>query len=45
MLCKEESVAKDVELIMKGIYDSIGLAYHTYVTTINNQGITISEEL
>lgn len=45
MLCKEESVAKDVELIMKGIYDNIGLAYHTYVTTINNQGITISEEL
>ena len=43
MLCKEESVAKDVELIMKGIYDGIGLAYHTYVTTINNKGITISE--
>ncbi|MDB5198786.1 MAG: homoserine kinase [Chitinophagaceae bacterium] len=41
MLCKEENVAKDVELIMKGIYDSIGLAYHSYVTTINNKGITI----
>lgn len=45
MLCKEENIAKDVELIMRGIYDSIGLAYHTYVTTINNKGITISEEL
>jgi homoserine kinase len=44
MLCKEENVAKDVELIMKGIYDRIGLAYHTYVTTINNNGITITEE-
>ena len=43
MLCKEENVAKDVELIMKGIYDNIGLAYHTYVTTINNKGITISQ--
>ncbi|HUS01404.1 MAG TPA: homoserine kinase [Chitinophagaceae bacterium] len=45
MLCKEESVAKDVELIMKGIYEKFGLAYHTYVTTINNEGITISQEL
>lgn len=43
MLCKEESIAKKVEVIMKDIYDSIGLAYHTYVTTINNNGITISE--
>lgn len=43
MLCKEESVANDVELIMKGIYDRIGLAYHTYVTTINNEGITLCE--
>ena len=44
MLCKEENIAKDVEMIMKDIYDSIGLAYHTYVTTINNQGIIITEE-
>ena len=45
MLCKEENVAHDVEIIMKEIYDNMGLAYHTYVTTINNKGITISEEL
>ena len=45
MLCKEENIACDVEIIMKDIYDSIGLAYHTYVTTINNNGITITEEL
>ncbi len=44
MLCKEENVAHDVEVIMKDIYDSMGLAYHTYVTTINNQGIIITEE-
>ena len=44
MLCKEENIAYDVEVIMKDIYDSIGLAYHTYVTTINNQGISITEE-
>ena len=44
MLCKEENVAHDVELIMKEIYDSMGLAYHTYVTTINTKGISIMEE-
>lgn len=41
MLCKEGNIAKKVEAIMKDIYDSIGLAFHTYVTTINNNGITI----
>ncbi|MEJ7675732.1 MAG: homoserine kinase [Chitinophagaceae bacterium] len=45
MLCKEENIAKKVEAIMKDIYDSMGLAFHTYVTTINNNGITIIEEL
>ncbi len=41
MLCKEEYVAEKVEAVMKGIYDNIALNYHTYVTTINNNGITI----
>ena len=44
MLCKEENVAHDVEIIMKQIYDSMRLAYHTYVTTINTHGITIVSE-
>ena len=44
MLSKEENTAKKVEQEMKNIYDRIGLAYHTYVTTINNNGITITEE-
>lgn len=44
MLCKEENIANDVEVIMNHIYDRIGLAYHTYVTAINNTGITIIEE-
>lgn len=44
MLCKQENIARDVEIIMKGIYEGIGLAHHTYVTTINNSGITITEE-
>lgn len=44
MLCKEERIAKNVEGIMKDIYDNTGLKYHTYVTTINNEGIKIIEE-
>lgn len=43
MLSKEESTAKKVEEIMKDIYDSTGLKYHTYVTTINNKGIILSQ--
>jgi homoserine kinase len=42
MLCKEKSTATEVEKIMKEIYDSTGLTYHTYVTTINNEGIKIA---
>jgi homoserine kinase len=45
ILSKEKSTAKNVEGIMKDIYNSTGLANHTYVTTINNTGITIYEEL
>ena len=42
MLCEKETTAKKVEGIMKDIYDSTGLKYYTYVTTINNEGIKIS---
>jgi homoserine kinase len=41
MLSKEESTAKNVEEIMKSIYDKIGVEYHTHVTTINNNGVKI----
>ena len=41
MLSKEESTAKNVEQIMKDIYDKIGVEYHTHVTTINNGGVRI----
>ena len=40
MLSKEEQTAKDVEQLMKGIFDQIGIEYHTHVTTINQQGVT-----
>jgi homoserine kinase len=42
MLCEKEDTAKKVEKIMKHIYDNTGLAYHTYVTTINNEGIVVN---
>ena len=41
MLSEEKATALKVEKIMKDIYDRTGLKYHTYVTTINNEGIKI----
>jgi len=39
MLSKNEKEAKAVEVVMKDIYEKIGIEYHTYVTTINNEGV------
>ncbi len=44
MLSKDEKTARVVENVMKEIYDRIGLAYYTYVTTINKTGVKIIEE-
>jgi homoserine kinase len=41
MLSNIPSIANAVEEVMKNIYDKIGLAYITYVTTINNEGVKI----
>jgi len=41
MLSKDESTARKVEDIMKDIYTRIGLDHHTYVTTINKQGVKV----
>jgi len=40
MLTRHEPTACAVEQVMKSIYDRIGLSYYTYVTTINQQGVT-----
>jgi homoserine kinase len=40
MMSQEESTAKEVEQVMIAIFNKIGIAYHTYVTTINQQGVT-----
>ncbi len=41
MLSKKEATAIQVENVMKEIYERIGLAYHSYVTTINMEGVKV----
>ncbi|MFY7652028.1 MAG: homoserine kinase [Chitinophagaceae bacterium] len=44
MLSKSKETALELENIMKNIYNKIGLAYHTHVTTINQQGVKIVDQ-
>ena len=39
MLSKDEVTAKAVAAVMKSIYDRIGVNYHIYVTTVNQDGV------
>ena len=41
MLSKDLATARETETVMEDIYNKIGLDYHTYVTTINQQGVKI----
>ena len=41
MLSKDESTARQVEKIMKNIYQKMGIDFRTYVTTINNEGTRV----
>jgi homoserine kinase len=41
MLSKNETTASRIQTIMHDIYQRIGLDHHTYVTTINQQGVQI----
>lgn len=41
MLSKDKATALRAETIMKDVYNKLGLDYHTYVTTINNEGCVI----
>lgn len=41
MLSKDKSTAIAAENIMKDVYNKLGLDYHTYVTTINNEGCVL----
>jgi homoserine kinase len=42
MLSKDETTARQLEAIMHDIYWRIGLDHHTYVTTINPEGVKIN---
>ena len=41
MLSKDAQTAKDVETVMIEVFQRIGIAYHTHVTTINTEGAKI----
>jgi homoserine kinase len=41
MLSRDRATALEVEKRMCAVYDKIGLAYHTYITTINREGVKI----
>lgn len=41
MLSKDPGTAEALEKIMKEVYTRIGLDHHTYVTTINNEGVKV----
>ena len=41
MLSKDLTTAEAVEKIMNEVYTRIGLDHHTYVTTINNEGVKV----
>jgi homoserine kinase len=43
MLSRDARTALSVESAMKYVYDKIGIAYHTHVTTINKEGVKIVE--
>ncbi|HEY0434963.1 MAG TPA: homoserine kinase, partial [Chitinophagaceae bacterium] len=38
MLSREEATARKVELIMKNVFEKIGVEFRTYVTSINTTG-------
>jgi homoserine kinase len=44
MLSQTQAIATNIETEMKIIYNRIGLAHYTYVTTINNEGVKIITE-
>jgi homoserine kinase len=41
MLSKDEISAHSIAAVMKSVYDQIRVSYHIYVTTVNNQGVSI----
>jgi homoserine kinase len=44
MLSREEQTAREVEQVMKDVYNKISLHHYTYVTTVNKNGCSIIEQ-
>ncbi|MBS1620160.1 MAG: homoserine kinase [Bacteroidetes bacterium] len=44
MLSEDEVTARDLEQVMKDVYDKIGVEYNTYVTTINKNGVEVMND-
>lgn len=44
MLSREKDTAEKVEAVMKKIYTDLGIDFHTYITTINTEGVKILEQ-
>lgn len=40
MFSENEKIARDAEIVMKTVYEKIGVEYNTYVTTVNEKGIS-----
>jgi len=43
MLSKDAETAKTVEGAMKEVFEKLGIAYHTHVTTINKEGVKVTK--
>jgi homoserine kinase len=44
MLSETNDTARKVESVMQAIFNTIGIEYHTYVTTVNQQGIRLVDK-
>ena len=45
MLSREETTARQIEKVMTGIFEKVGIDFKTYVTTLNHEGVKIVSNL
>ncbi|GAC1430408.1 MAG: homoserine kinase [Chitinophagaceae bacterium] len=41
MLSKDETTARQIEIVMTGVFEKVGIDFKTYVTTLNYEGVKI----
>ncbi|MDE3250308.1 MAG: homoserine kinase [Bacteroidota bacterium] len=44
MLSREEKTAKSIESLMQDVFTRLGIDFKTYTTTLNNEGVKITEQ-